>query len=639
MPKYEVKSAKTGKTYKFEAESQPSETDIDEYVAHQDSQQQSSKAPSLGARKETVNELLMREYGGVIDSPELNEQDRQAALSDAKSRGAQAQKEVNKAEEISRTNPLESAVMGAAQVPAGLASLGGIGLIKALEASGTAEGKALADKYRKELQDTGEYIQKRAEVNPVSAFAGQTGANLATTGTGGTIQNLAKGEFAQAGKQLAVNAPLNVAIGSGIRSLVGADTDTRDIEQDLLLSLLGGRGAKGERPKIMAEGETGALVPETNVQDMIDEVMRRKKLDAEIKNRIGQQSEASQPTIVQTPTGPMLQQAEGLPVTTQAQVAAKEAGKQVEGGFSPISKPKNFVELSTEATKESLDDLFGGDSGKLAMSAIKPSVHAGGNVRENLSNIWIPRVYESAKKNGIKLDSWDNIEDASRHAVNDTWNKIDYALDQAGKSGAVVPIEKFNNQVQRRILSNKAFELESMALPERQSQMKQIDGLLESYQGKSLTPQQAEEVLQTQNELLESFYNKAQLRSEGMTVEKLAKKDPVMATRLLLAEQLRSELDNVASTLPNEFSNLKREYGTLSSIVPMIAKRKIMEERQQQLSLQQKMTMGQAFVDKGVLGAGRLGAAKIFGAAMKKADSGEQKLTKAFYQYHQSLNK
>lgn len=574
------------------------------------------KDPNLSRTEQVMGgEILDPETGER--SQEQLEEVRHNQLGEARSRGAKAQREIERAEDVSKTTPLESAYMGAAKVPAGFAALGGIGITKLLERGGI-EGQLLAEKQKRLLSESMQEFDERSSVNPVSGALGQSGGVMATSGgAGGVTESLAKQAYKEAGKRYLPAAAISVGSGAGIRAATGQGTTANDLLLDIVMAGVGGR--RGTAPSIR---EAIPSAGEETFETMVKKTQERKLLDEAMRNRMAGVETA-------------------LPVKSAQDVAARETATAPRStlGFSPVEKPKNIAQLTVESAKESVDDLLGGTNEKLAMSAIKPSVHAGSNVRENLSKVWIPKTYEAAKKNGIKLDSWDNVEEASRLAVADTWNKIDNALDAAGKSGAEVSVEKFNNQVQRKILSNKAFELESKAIPQRKSQAAEIDALIESYQGAKLTPQDAEDVLQTQNALLESYYNKAQLKAEGMTVEKLAKKDPVMATRLLLAEQLRSQLDEVVSNLPGEFSGLKREYGTLSSIVPMIAKRKVTEERQQLLSLQEKMTLGQTAGTKGFMGALDLAAGRVLSGAMKKGDSGVEKLKRAFYQHEESLKR
>lgn len=214
--------------------------------------------PFPNRRQVPVDELMLQEFGGTINSPETLDQLIQSSLTDARQRGNVAQSELDRASRISATRPLESAILGAQRVPVGLASILSIPILKALE-SGGAEGKALAASNRQLISGANRELSELSSVNPVSGALGEAVANVATIGPGGVVRNLAKGELVPAAKQLAVAAPLNVAIGTGIRELAGADTSSENVLNDALLGLLGGRTPGGSLPNLVASDVENSL--------------------------------------------------------------------------------------------------------------------------------------------------------------------------------------------------------------------------------------------------------------------------------------------------------------------------------------------------------------------------------------------
>lgn len=179
-------------------------------------------------------------------------------LNQARNRGAQAQSALNRAESISQTSPLESAILGAAKVPVGLTSLASIPLNMVLEASGP-QGRAILDRNQDIASFLNRELTEGSAVNPISGALGQSAATRATMGSGGIVQNLATGQLGNAARQLAVAAPINVGIGTGIRELAGADTTTEDVLNDVTLSLLGGRIPSNQLPVLTAPAAENAL--------------------------------------------------------------------------------------------------------------------------------------------------------------------------------------------------------------------------------------------------------------------------------------------------------------------------------------------------------------------------------------------
>lgn len=237
---------------------QPKAFDIDAFIS--DPSVVAEVSPSNLPFTQSLTPLEQRLGGQIVDAVtgERDPSQINILLNQARNRGAQAQNALNIAESVSQTSPLESAILGAYKVPVGLASLVGIPLNMALESSGP-QGRAILDRNQDLASFLNRDLTERSAVNPLSGALGQSTATVAPIRAGGIVQNLATGQLGNAARQLAVAAPINVGIGTGIRELAGADTTTEDVLNDVILSLLGGRIPSNELPVLTAPAAENAL--------------------------------------------------------------------------------------------------------------------------------------------------------------------------------------------------------------------------------------------------------------------------------------------------------------------------------------------------------------------------------------------
>lgn len=188
---------------------------------------------------------------GLVLSPEQQKMARHILLEqqqDALKRQAAGQAE------LANTSSLESAGVGLATVPVGLAQLGSAALQNQAKRMGATLPRSMTDPRIDQTMQ--EQIEGKLAANPISAGAGQIAGNLALLGGGGgTAGALRQGLYREAAKQGLQGAGVNAAVGAGLRGVTGGEAfDPRALMMDLALGgAIGASQAKVASPKVTPE--------------------------------------------------------------------------------------------------------------------------------------------------------------------------------------------------------------------------------------------------------------------------------------------------------------------------------------------------------------------------------------------------
>jgi hypothetical protein len=600
MAKYQAKSAKTGKVYEFEAASPPSEADVDEFVEAQDaSVSKEIKTPEF---EEFEKDYIAKEQRGrlaqMADVGMMGPKIAGSLLNTAKE-GVEGVAEI-----YGDASTKEGLLNKKAAIDRNLAQ-------SALEGAGRM-GFDILDAARRAPRAAVEAVIRNPDVLMRLGVPMDAALDLILSET--ESRTPAQQEIERAFAREQENKAFQDVRSENIVPEIIGKTNPKVAEA---VAQLG----DPEMPAGLIAGTLLKGATKTGLKEAVrakPPVLREKGIGA--------------PPIPEEGRPPIL--SEGLPITTPEQAAARGAGSIKAGEFTPVEKPDNFVQLTGRGIKETLEDVFEVSQPRLASSAVKPSLGSG-LTGESLVKTWVPSVYESAKKRKISLSGSEDLKpfiDATEGSLKDVSSEISQALKKSGERGDNIDLNDLKGEANERILNRTTFRKESEKVPARSAQKQKINELLDSYNDIH-TVQEAEDILQEQNALLDSHYVKTKTKGEGMTVEELAKTDPEMATRLLIAERLRDKLDDVVSNLPGEFAGLKQKWAVNKNTLTQLRRQNIIIERQQLVPLHQKMSMGETYLSGGIKGVSRAAIAK----ALKIGDSAPQKLQKLFYQHELSL--
>lgn len=104
-----------------------------------------------------------------------------------------------------------------------------------------ARTKVLGKEANPEVAERLQFLTDLQAQNPLAGASGEALAMTATAGRpGGIPLALSRGQVGSAAKQFAVQAPINVGIGTGIREVLEAETTPTDIGIDIVTALGGG---------------------------------------------------------------------------------------------------------------------------------------------------------------------------------------------------------------------------------------------------------------------------------------------------------------------------------------------------------------------------------------------------------------
>lgn len=553
---------------------------------------------------------------------------RQQALTEARSRGEGLQKEIAKAEEISQTPAIESAVLGAMSLP-----VAGATILESLSRNDPNQLRMLSE------------MSERAAVNPVSTTAGSIATQLPMMGhPGAAVQILKQQGLKAALKSAAPVAGANVAIGEGVRTLTGEETTPEAVALDIVMSAMGGR-RPSVRPVDVIEETAEQAVSKDDLANIIRRVGAGEMEPGTLRNRPvseipvvqGQKGFQEVPIGGQpSPVGEAVSAMAEGPRQTGVEEVARQVGGVAEE-FNPVVEPTTF----RQAFKENLSKAR---RGVTEMFSEDPAVNMRKSVKlkektdipdKELNDQVIPDLFESAKKRQIPLDELPQGYEAATGAMQDKWAKIDALMDEATKKGVEVRIPGVKKTVNDKIFTDSFIE-ELGNVPGSEGITKEIEGTLAAYADRVMTPMQAEDALQRQNAYLETYYAAFGRADRSLTVEQLAKKNPVAATRLAIAQELRQQIDKSLSKVPGELSQLKKEWANLRKLRAQVQKQTAVAGRQQEFGidrLEMAKSIGRSMIRLDPLEAAS-GLAQIAGAkSLKDLESSNEMFRRSISNY------
>lgn len=661
MPTYELQSAKTGRSYNLTRDTVPSEEEIDSYIEKQDATMDVLASPGA---LEGIPRIASRDpLKGSLSLDLAGEQKaaRRKALATER-RGVE--KEAEKQAAFEGTGPLTSAGAGIAKVPVGL-----VGLIRTLQ-KGSAEAMGIPDPITAsrgtgadvEMGQLSELLQGLQRENPVAGALGESAAITGSAaygsgGVGGIIRNLAGGRIGPGLRQAAVSVPISVGVGELSRRGLGAESKIEDIVADAFLGLFGGRmPTKGIAPSAPANLTKSAIVDkviETLGEDRIRDIVSE---GGDWKGRLRQEFVSPAPEASQASTAANAPQAGGIAGVLkpkesisdaiaglkQRSTTPKESVKPVQPGAGLFSDPEAAQALKTmrespplesritKARKrltrsfvDTIKDFLPKSKEEAFVRSVRPSTRQGMAISTKTAPQLISTLGTTALRNGFRIVDLDTAHHAASLALRRIWEHVDDLHRTAKDAGATVNLGDVSSDLANEIRSAKRLREAD------KSTLKELDLLIKrfkkAYDNKEIPVMEAEAIKQEANNKLAPIYKQFAATGTKPSLKLLAASDPAAAAELILAQKLRTQLDNAMSSLDVNHRDLMRLYGLVSETKDALYHRGVVEGRLRPFGF-----------DRTALSLGGLKGA-VIDKFLKRQDSSDELIQQAFESWERDL--
>lgn len=300
---------------------------------------------------------------------------------------------------------------------------------------------------------------------------------------------------------------------------------------------------------------------------------------------------------------------------------AKESGLITAGltAVSPLASVpvKVFENVKKIIKPQNTDAIF---------RAVRPSIGKG--VKKEAIEQNLDRANLEIVKQGLKPTDLKSYSDAIDVAQKNVWDRVKSFLGEGQQQNLTVNLKPISEEI-KKLSADPALKRVDATTAQKVEQY--ADALLRG----------GEDVDILQAERMKQFIN-AQLDDKVFAGQNIA--EPLKKAQKIVTKEIGKQLDSVLSQIPNEFADLKKTYGALSSIKDDVNKRLIVSSRQNPVDLFTGLGFlsGAREAIEGIAQINPLKVAKgaveaVAGRAIKQANDPDVLVERAFEDYFKSI--